>query len=69
MQFIEAPKEKEKQLFPLLPREQLSSSVMLTTLEEKLMRVTNDISTTLSELELRRREAENLKLSGTMFYL
>lgn len=63
---MEAPQERQKQFFPMLPREQLSSSVMVATLEEKLVRTTTDVAATLGELELRRREAEELRLNGEL---
>ena len=66
LQVMEAPQERQKQFFPMLPREQLSSSVMVATLEEKLVRTTTDVAATLGELELRRREAEELRLNGEL---
>ena len=67
---MEVHNEKERSLYPMLPSIQPrpSCSNMICLLEDKSKRVAAEIAATLSQLEARKMEADQMKLSsGTVF--
>lgn len=70
-QVMEVHKEKERSLYPMLPfiQPRPSCSNMISLLEDKSKRVAAEIAATLSQLESRKMEADQMKLtSGTGFF-
>ena len=72
---MEVHKEKERSLYPMLPSIQPhpSCSNMISLLEDKSKRVAAEIAATLSQLESRKMEADQMKLTsgieGTLLFL
>ena len=65
-QVMEVHNEKEKSLYPMLPRcePHPSCSNMICLLEDKSKRVAAEIAATLSQLEASKMEADQMKLTS-----